>query len=251
MHGKDYVGVGMWPAQIEAEDGVLRGFGHDEIWKACKVRDDLFLEHIMQNIDDTPKKLKCIDIGGGRGGLSRNTALGLKAIDRLDHMSCLNIAPAENEINAVRMKEQGLTDKEYSIELADFESLDKKETESLDVVLSSDALMYAIDRDAIMDNMARILAPGGLMVFSDYLMGPNGTQELQQEMCDRMQNNSFARFEHYRDRLIMPHNKLQEIHSSQSPEHLIRHYGYVHYCAAFLKNKKLLADGCSPEFLEL
>merc|ERR1711990_627515 len=93
IHGIDYVGVGMWPAEIVEKDGVHRGFGFDECWKSLKVRDDLFLEHILNQVDENPKKLKCIDIGGGRGGLARNTALGLKAVDRLDHMTCLNISP--------------------------------------------------------------------------------------------------------------------------------------------------------------
>lgn len=88
------------------------------------------------------KPLTALDIGGGRGGLSRNVALGLKEIGRLKHMTCLNISQEENLINARRKKEQGLTDEEYSILMADFESMDAVESESVDIVLSSDCLCY-------------------------------------------------------------------------------------------------------------
>ena len=66
-------------------------------------------------------------------------------------MTCLNISPKENVVNEQRMKEQGLSDDVYSIEMADFNSLDHKATESVDVVLSSDAFMYCHDREKLMD----------------------------------------------------------------------------------------------------
>ena len=42
----------------------------------------------------------------------------------------------------MRQREQGLSDEEYKIELSDFESLDDKPDNSIDVVMSSDCFMY-------------------------------------------------------------------------------------------------------------
>lgn len=57
-------------------------------------------------------------------------------------MTCLNISPEENKINKMRQRDQGLSDEEYKIELSDFESLDDKPDNSIDVVMSSDCFMY-------------------------------------------------------------------------------------------------------------
>lgn len=105
LWGHDYMGIGMWPAQIVEADGVPRGFGHEEIWQSLKVRDDLFLQHILNHTDTGESRLRAIDLGGGRGGLSRNIALKLKALGKLDHITCLNIAEEENILNAIRKKE--------------------------------------------------------------------------------------------------------------------------------------------------
>lgn len=164
-------------------------------------------------------------------------------------MTCLNISPEENVINAARQKEQGLTDAEYSIEMADFESLDYKESESIDVVLSSDALMYCVDREKMMDQMARVVKPNGVIVFTDYLQHPEAKPADVKEVCDRLKSLSFGTLEQYAGQLRK--NGMKQIIAEESTDNIIRHYGFIHHCAATLKKEKLLAAGCTPEFLEI
>lgn len=64
-------------------------------------------------------------------------------------------------------------DEEYSIEMGDFEFLDAKKDESLDVIMSSDCLCFCVDKDKLMDQMTRIIKPGGVIIFTDYLKHPN------------------------------------------------------------------------------
>ena len=116
-------------------------------------------------------------------------------------MTCLNISHEENLINARRLKEQGLTEDEYSILMADFESMDTIESGSVDIVLSSDCLVYCQDREKMMDEMARIVAPGGVVAFTDYLQHPEAKQEDVQEVCDRIKFRDFGTLQGYAARL--------------------------------------------------
>jgi sarcosine/dimethylglycine N-methyltransferase len=133
--------------------------------------------------------------------------------------------------------------------MADFESLGALESGSIDVVMSSDSFVYCQDREKMMDEMARIVAPGGVVAFTDYLRHPEAEQADVQEVCDRLKFHDFGTLEAYAARLAA--NGLQKIVAEESPENIIRHYGYIHHCAATLKREQLLADGCSPAFLEM
>lgn len=85
--------------------------------------------------------------------------------------------------------------------MADFESLDHKPSESIDVVLSSDCLMYCVDREKMMDQMARIVTKEGVIVFTDYLQHPEAKPEEVKEVCDRLKSMSFGTLDQYAGRL--------------------------------------------------
>jgi hypothetical protein len=46
-------------------------------------------------------------------------------------------------------------------------------------------------------------------------------------------------------------NGLKQIVAEESSENIIRHYGFVHHCAARYKTEALKAQGCSQEFLDV
>ena len=91
--------------------------------------------------------------------------------------------------------------------------------------------------------MARIVTPEGVIVFTDYLMHPNATKKQAEEICSRLHNKDFGTLKEYANRLKM--NGLKQIVAEESSENIIRHYGFVHHCAARYKTEALKAQGCT------
>jgi len=58
---------------------------------------DIVLKYHKQ--PENPKKLKCLELGSGRGGLTRFMAKELNKIDMLDSIMAGNIAERENDYN--------------------------------------------------------------------------------------------------------------------------------------------------------
>lgn len=58
---------------------------------------DIVLKYQLQ--PENPKKLKCLELGSGRGGLTRFMAKELSSKGMLDSIIAGNIAERENEYN--------------------------------------------------------------------------------------------------------------------------------------------------------
>jgi sarcosine/dimethylglycine N-methyltransferase len=108
-----------------------------------------------------------LDLGAGYGGSARQLteSTGCK-------VSCLNLSEVENQRNREMNSIRGLTDK---IEVLDgsFEDLPYADN-SVDVVWSQDAFLHSGDRLKVLDEISRVLKPGGQLIFTDP-MAADGT----------------------------------------------------------------------------
>ena len=106
------------------------------------------------------KGKRVLDLGSGYGGAARVLAGKHDAI-----VTCLNVARVENARNRALTAEAGLDDK---IEVLDgsFDHMPLGD-ELFDVAWSQDAILHAPDRTAVLDEVARVLKPGGVFVFTD------------------------------------------------------------------------------------
>lgn len=101
-----------------------------------------------------------LDVGAGYGGAGR------RLVDRFGcKFICLNLSEAENERNRALNKEAGVEDR---IEVIDgsFEQV-PAEDESVDAVWSQDAFLHSGDRSRVLEEVNRVLKPGGKFVFTD------------------------------------------------------------------------------------
>lgn len=137
-----------------------------------------------------------LDIGAGYGGGARRlvSAHGAK------HVTCLNISEVENQRNRDFNKQAGLEDRVAVVD-GSFDAL-PFEADSFDVVWSQDAILHSPDREAVLDEVARALKPGGLFIFTD----PMQADDLEdasalRPIYDRIHLPNLASFGFYRSEL--------------------------------------------------
>ena len=139
--------------------------------------------------------MQIIDLGSGYGGGARVLAAEYGA-----HVTCLNVARVENERNRKLTKDAGLDDR---IEVVDgsFDDLPFDEAQ-FDVAWSQDAILHAPDRKAVLDEVARVLKPGGLFVFTDPMQADDlQDKQAMQPIYDRIHLPDLASIGFYRSEL--------------------------------------------------
>lgn len=161
-----------------------------------------------------------LDIGSGYGGGARRLVSSHGAM----HVTCLNISEVENERNRKLNAEAGLADR---IDVVDgsFDNLPFADA-SFDAVWSQDAILHAPDRDAVLDEVARVLKPGGEFIFTDPMQADNlsDTQALQ-PIYDRIHLNNLASFGFYREAL--KERGFEEVKIEELTRQLRNHYARV------------------------
>ncbi|MFP5022730.1 methyltransferase domain-containing protein [Pseudonocardia phyllosphaerae] len=158
-----------------------------------------------------------LDLGAGYGGAARQIA---KATGATVH--CVNLSPVENERNTRLTSEQGLSDK-VDVVTASFEDVPVDDA-SVDVVWSQDAFLHSGNRDAVLDEIARVLKPGGQVVFTDPMAADGLDQSSIQPILDRIQLATMATPGFYTDGL--ERRGFSEVkfhdHADQLPTHYRR-----------------------------
>jgi len=179
----------------------------------------LTVDRMARTVGDLSDK-RVLDIGSGYGGGAR------RLVDEHDagHVTCLNIAPAENARNRKLTAEQGLEDRVAVVE-GSFDDL-PFEDGSFDVVWSQDAILHAPDRGAVLSEVARVLKPGGDFIFTDPMQadGIEDTSSLQ-PIYDRIHLANLASFGFYRDAL--KERGMDEVRIDDLSPQLRNHYAQV------------------------
>ena len=162
----DYSGTGLYPEEATV-DGIKMGAGVKSVREAMICRDQRILDQLIAHAP--AGRLKVLELGSGRGGLTRFIATELKKRERLLQMRADNLTQRENDYNMGQAKIAGLSEDEFLITQHNFHELEEEEPNSFDVVLSNDAFNHSNNRYGIIVNIARILKPGGIIIFTDLM----------------------------------------------------------------------------------
>ena len=108
---------------------------------------------------------KVADLGAGTGGAAHYLALKYGW-----DITCVNIGKEQNKQNAAQVKKLGIENL-VTVANHNFEQLPEAWTDTFDVVWSEEAFCHAIDKEQVLKEAQRILAPGGILIFSDIMEG--------------------------------------------------------------------------------
>jgi len=137
---------------------------------------------------------RVLDVGAGFGGAARYLASQYGC-----HVSCLNLSEVENERNRALNREQRLA---HLVDVVDgsFEDL-PFEDNSFDVIWSQDAFLHSGDRGRVLEEVTRVLKPGGRLIFTDPMAADGTPSGALSPILARIQLDTMASPEFYQREL--------------------------------------------------
>ncbi|ALP52884.1 methyltransferase [Candidatus Tenderia electrophaga] len=175
------------------------------------------VRHMAEKTKLTPQD-KVLDIGSGYGGLARYLAetFGCSVV-------ALNLSEKENERARKLNKERGLDDK---IEVVDgsFENI-PAEDKAFDVIFSQDAILHSGQREKVLQEVARVLKPGGKFIFTDPMAADDCPAGVLEPILNRIHLSSLGSPAFYRETAAK--FGMKELNFEELTHQLVNHYSRV------------------------
>lgn len=182
---------------------------------------------------------RVIDLGAGYGGAARHLAKRFGC-----QVMALNLSEAENQRDREMNKAAGL---DHLIEVVDasFEEVPAPDA-SFEVAWSQDAILHSGHRDKVMDEVDRVLKPGGELIFTDPMQSDNCPEGVLQPIFDRIHLSSLGSFAFYREQA----KRLgwEEVEILDLTENLITHYSRV--AETLREQREALKGKVSDDYIE-
>jgi sarcosine/dimethylglycine N-methyltransferase len=161
---------------------------------------------------------RVLDVGSGYGGAARYLARTFGCA-----VTCLNLSEVENDRNRRLTAEQGL---EHLITVTDgsFEDLPFQDNR-FDLVWSQDAILHSGDRPRVLQEMVRVLAPGGELIFTDPMASDDCAKQALRPILQRLHLDTMGSPSFYRTTLARL--GVRAIEFDDLSAHLPHHYRRV------------------------
>lgn len=199
-------------------------------------RNDETLASMLEGVD---KNTVVLDIGAGYGGAARYLAktYGCKVI-------CVNISETQNRLNRELNNKAGFEDR-IEVLYGDFEAI-PADDESVDVVWSQDAILHSGNRPRVLDEVRRVLKPGGQFIFTDPMQSDDCPEGVLQPILDRIHLETLGSFGFY-DRELKARG-FEKLDVREMTHQLRRHYWRVG--EELKSNYDRLTEGSSTTYLD-
>lgn len=177
------------------------------------------VERIASMLQGFGQNAQVLDIGAGYGGPARYLARTHGC-----HVACLNLSETQNARNRKLSNDQGLGEL-IEVVHANFEQIPKPD-QSYDVVWSQDAILHSGNRKKVLEEVVRVLRPGGQFIFTDPMQADDvPDQTVLAPVLQRIHLDSLGSFRFYRE--TARELGLEEVECVNLTEQLVRHYGRV------------------------
>lgn len=196
------------------------------------------VETMASKLPALGKGMRVLDLGSGYGGSARHLASTTDC-----HVTCLNLSETQNARNREQNTSAGL---DHLIDVIDgsFEDLPFADM-SFDVVWSQDAFLHSSRRTRILEEVNRVLQPGGHLVFTDPMQAELVPSLDLKPVLARLQLDSLGSVEAYKN--VADSLGWKTIGIDRMPEQLVSHYRSVH--AELSSRREELADRISDEYI--
>ena len=176
------------------------------------------VRHMAAMLEGLGADSRVLDIGAGYGGAARYLAETFAC-----SVTALNLSEKENERNRELSSERGLADK---IDVVDgsFEAIPADDAQ-FDVVWSQDAILHSGKREQVIQEVARVLKPGGQFIFTDPMQADDCPAGVLQPILDRIHLSSLGSPAFYRQ--TATRFGLKERLFEEQTQQLITHYSRV------------------------
>lgn len=161
---------------------------------------------------------KIIDLGAAYGGAARWLAKQFGC-----HVTCLNLSEAQNARNRTITAEQNLADKITVLD-GSFEEI-PIEDNSFDFAWCQDSLLHSSRREVVLQEVDRVLKPGGEFIFTDPMQSDDCPEGVLQPVLDRIHLDSLGSFKFYRN--TARQLGWEELEMTDLTPQLITHYTRV------------------------
>jgi sarcosine/dimethylglycine N-methyltransferase len=159
--------------------------------------------------------------------------------------TCLNISEVQNDTNRHKVRRAGLGDR-IRVVHGVFEDIPEP-SDSQDVVWSQDALLHSDQRHKVLQEVWRVLKPGGVFVFTDPCQADDVPEGVLQPVYDRLQLSSLGSFRFYRE--AAEGIGFETLEQEEMTHNLRAHYDRVR--EEMLGNyDRLRESGASAEYLD-
>lgn len=187
------------------------------IFNASRKTVEVMADNLASNVGIN-SQTKILDIGAGFGGAARYLAsrFGCSVI-------ALNLSEKENARDREMNKKQSLS---HLIEVVDgrFEEI-PFENKTFDAVWSQDAILHSSNREKVLQEVYRVLKPGGIFIFTDPMKSDNCPDDVLKPIYDRISLSSIGSPAFYRD--ASKKVGFEEVAFHEKTEHLTSHYSRV------------------------
>ena len=176
------------------------------------------VENMARFLPRRDEPLKVLDLGAGYGGAARFLAMNHNC-----QVDCLNLSEAQNERNRLLTGEQGL-DAKIRVFDGSFEEVPFPDA-SYDVVWSQDAFLHSGRRELVIQEAARVLKPGGHLIFTDIMQTDDCPQGVLEPILNRIHLETLGSPAFYKETTTK--FGLDFLSFEELTAHLVKHYSQV------------------------
>ena len=161
---------------------------------------------------------RVVDLGAGYGGTAR-----LMARRHGCRIACINLSEVQNERNRQFNAGAGLGGL-IDVYDASFEDVPLDDG-GFDLVWSQDSILHAGDRARVLDEVDRLLRPGGSFVFTDPMQADHCNPGALAPILERLHLTSLGSFAYYRSEAAV--RGWEEVAAAEHTQQLVNHYSRV------------------------
>ena len=182
---------------------------------------------------------RVLDLGAGYGGAARRLTGEFGC-----HVICLNLSEAQNIRNRSMSAEQDMADRIDVID-GSFEAIPAPD-QYFDLAWSQDSILHSGERERVLEEVDRVLKPGGEFIFTDPMQADNCPAGVLQPVLERIHLNSLGSFAYYRQQA--QNLGWEEVSVTDLTPQLVAHYTRVRQ--ELTKRRKTLAGKVSEEYID-